>query len=154
MSRSQTKTILVFFDIQRNVHNEFFEQGTTVNQFKYLEILKRLRETARQKRSHLWITEGWILFHDNSPVHAALSVREFFSEQIDCHSWSFSLLAWPRSFDSFQSWKLHWSEVRRHCCYSKSRKQHSEEYSKRGFQQWKHRMTKCVSENWKYFENC
>ena len=56
------------------------EHGSTINQFKYLEIQKRLREAVRRKPLHLR-AGGWILHHDNAPTHAALSVREFLANK-------------------------------------------------------------------------
>lgn len=44
---NQDNAGLFFFDIRGVVHNEFVEENSTVNQFKYLEILKRLREAVR-----------------------------------------------------------------------------------------------------------
>ena len=51
--------------------------GQTVNQVHYLEVLKRLREKFRRKRSELFANNSWILHHDNAPAHTTLSVREF-----------------------------------------------------------------------------
>jgi len=59
------------------VHYEFVPTGQTVNQFYYLEVLKRLREKVRRKRPKLFTNNSWILHHDNATAHAALSVREF-----------------------------------------------------------------------------
>ena len=49
----------------------------TVNQVYYLEILKRLHVKVRWKRPELFANNSWILHHDNSPAHTAVSVREF-----------------------------------------------------------------------------
>jgi len=77
VSRSQVKTMLMcFFDHKGTVHYEFIAQGQTVNQQCYLEVLTRLRESARRKRPGLW-PDKWILHHDNAPAHDALRVREF-----------------------------------------------------------------------------
>jgi len=53
------------------------DKNWTVNQVYCLEVLKRLREKARQKRPELFASNSWILHHDNSPAHTALSVKEF-----------------------------------------------------------------------------
>jgi hypothetical protein len=65
-----------FFYHKGIVHFEFLEQGRTVNQHSYLEILARLRVAVRRRRPELW-PNAWILHHDNAPDHVALAVREF-----------------------------------------------------------------------------
>jgi histone-lysine N-methyltransferase SETMAR len=64
------------------VHFEFLEQGRTVNQHCYLEILARLREAVRQRRPGLQ-PDTWILIldHDDAPAHDALAVREFLAKK-------------------------------------------------------------------------
>jgi histone-lysine N-methyltransferase SETMAR len=67
----------VFFDIRGIVHREFVPQGQTVNKKFYCEVLRRLRENIRRKRSDPWRAKNWILHDDNAPCHRALIVREF-----------------------------------------------------------------------------
>lgn len=43
------------------VHHEFLPQGRTVNKEYYLEVMRRLREAIRQKRTELWKKQSWIL---------------------------------------------------------------------------------------------
>jgi hypothetical protein len=62
------------------VHFEFLEQGLTVNQHCYLEILARLREAVRRRRSELW-PDSWILHHDSDLAHEALAVRKFLAKK-------------------------------------------------------------------------
>jgi histone-lysine N-methyltransferase SETMAR len=82
MSRSSTKTMLfVFFDIRGIVHREFVPQCQTVNKKFYCEVLRRLRENIRRKRSDLWRAKNWILHDDNAPCHRALLVREFLAKR-------------------------------------------------------------------------
>jgi len=64
-------------DIRGIVHYESVPTGQTVNQIYYLEVLKRLREKVRRKRSELFANNSWILHQDNAPAHTAMSVREF-----------------------------------------------------------------------------
>jgi hypothetical protein len=53
--KQQMKTVIViFFDIKGTVHFEFFEQGQTVSQAYYMELLKRLHETVRRKTPEVW----------------------------------------------------------------------------------------------------
>jgi hypothetical protein len=59
MSQAQVKTTLIcIFDHKGIVHFEFLEQGQTVNQHCYLEILARLHETVRWRRPELWPVVG------------------------------------------------------------------------------------------------
>jgi hypothetical protein len=46
-SRSATKSMLVFFDIQGIVHHEFVPEGQTVNAKFYCNVLCHLREKIR-----------------------------------------------------------------------------------------------------------
>jgi histone-lysine N-methyltransferase SETMAR len=62
------------------VHFEFLEQGRTLNQHCYLEILARLREAVRRRGPELW-PDAWILHHDNAPANDALAVREFLANK-------------------------------------------------------------------------
>ncbi|GBM12661.1 hypothetical protein AVEN_46148-1 [Araneus ventricosus] len=48
--------------------------GQTINKELYLEILKRLRDAIRRKRSEKWEINDWFLLHDNAPPHRALIV--------------------------------------------------------------------------------
>jgi hypothetical protein len=68
--------LICFFYHKGIIHFEFLEQGQTVNQHCYLEILARLREAVCQRRPELW-PDAWILHHDNAPGHDALAVWEF-----------------------------------------------------------------------------
>ena len=65
-----------FFYIRGIVHYEFVPTGQTVIQAYYLEVLKRLRENVRWKRSEIFANNSWILHHDNALTHTALPVRE------------------------------------------------------------------------------
>jgi histone-lysine N-methyltransferase SETMAR len=81
MSPSKFKAMLiVFFDIQGIVMAEWVPSGQTVNQYYYIEVLKKLRERVRKKRPDLW-RDGWILHQDNAPAHNALSVKQFLAEK-------------------------------------------------------------------------
>jgi len=75
MSRSNMKAMLVFFDWQGIIHDEFVPRGQTVNKEFYVTVLKRLRESVRRKRSQLWTNQSWVLHHDNAPAHSSFIVR-------------------------------------------------------------------------------
>jgi hypothetical protein len=51
---------------------------STFIQAYYVQILKRLRETMRRKRSELWPND-WIL--NNTPAHKTLSVKQFLAQK-------------------------------------------------------------------------
>ena len=52
--RSKIKVLhTVFFDASGVVHHEYLPEGSTVNQTYYIEVLKRLRDAIRRKRSEL-----------------------------------------------------------------------------------------------------
>jgi hypothetical protein len=72
--------LICFFDHKDIVHFEFLEQGRTVNQHCYLEILARLHEAVPQRRPEL-LPDAWILHHDNAPAHDVLAVREFLAKK-------------------------------------------------------------------------
>jgi transposase len=72
--------LICFFDVNGIVHKEFVPAGQTVNQYFYLDVLKRLRDSVRHKRPELWRSGDWLLHHDNAPAHTALSVREFLAK--------------------------------------------------------------------------
>ena len=46
--------LTIFLDCNDVVHHEFLPEGRTVNKEYYLEVMRRLRETIRQKRTELW----------------------------------------------------------------------------------------------------
>ena len=76
--RSYVKVLLtVFFDCNGVVHHEFLKQGRTLNKEYYLEVMSRLRQAIRQKRTKLWKNQSWIFHHDNAPAHTSTLVREF-----------------------------------------------------------------------------
>jgi AraC-like DNA-binding protein len=79
--RSNVRTMLIaFFDTEGLVHHEFLRQRQTMNQTVYITILQRLRDAVRRKRPHEWSSGIWLLHHDNTPCHAALSAREFLAK--------------------------------------------------------------------------
>jgi hypothetical protein len=114
---------------------EFLEQGRTVNQHCYSEMLARLRETVRQRRPELW-PDAWILHHDNVLAHDALDVWEFLAKKIDNEIGPFTifarfspmlLLAIPETEDRFEG-----PQIFRHCRYSGTCDDHPAEHSRRG----------------------
>ncbi|UYV73461.1 CLCN3 [Cordylochernes scorpioides] len=55
LCKSKNKVLLVtFFDIKGIVHYEYLENGQTINKESYLNIMRRVRESIRLKRSEMW----------------------------------------------------------------------------------------------------
>jgi histone-lysine N-methyltransferase SETMAR len=48
-----------------------------VNEEMYIDILRRLRDAVRRKRSEKWRNNNWYLFHDNAPAHRSVLVKDF-----------------------------------------------------------------------------
>jgi hypothetical protein len=59
------KLFIIFSNVKGTGHFEFIQQGQTVNQAYYVEILKQLHETVYRKRSELQPND-WILHHDTA----------------------------------------------------------------------------------------
>ena len=69
--------LTVFFDCNGVFNHEFLPQDHTVNKEYYLEVMRRLREVIRQKRTELWKNQSWILHHDKPLVYTSILVHEF-----------------------------------------------------------------------------
>jgi len=81
MSWSHIKVMLVlFFDWKGIVHHEFVPRGRMVNKQLYQDVLARLREAVRRKKSELWENRTWMLHHDNAPAHASLLIRNYLAK--------------------------------------------------------------------------
>jgi len=71
--------LICFFDSEGIDHTEFVPQGHTVKQFYYREILERLRKRAVRVQQS--IADNWMLHHDITPCHTAISVIEFLAKK-------------------------------------------------------------------------
>jgi hypothetical protein len=60
---------------------EFIPEGATVNKHRYKEILCRLRDSIRRKRSKLWCRKNWLLLYKNAPAHRSVLVQEELAKQ-------------------------------------------------------------------------
>ena len=47
--------LLAFFDSEGTVHHKYAPDRQTINKEFYLEVLRRLRESVRQKRPEKWL---------------------------------------------------------------------------------------------------
>jgi hypothetical protein len=143
----------------KTVHFEFLEQGRTVNQHCYLEILARLRETVRRRRPELW-PDAWILHHDNALAHDVLAVREFLAEKsimkldhspyspdlAPCDFWIFPKLKPALKSHRFSDI----ADIQGHA--TTILQTIPEEEFQKYFEQCKHRLTKCIGAQGDYFE--
>jgi hypothetical protein len=114
---------------------EFLEQGQTVNQHCYLEILARLCKAVHRRRPELW-PDAWNLHHDNTLAHDTLAVQEFLAKKIDSEIGPSTiltrfgpmrLLAIPKTEDRFKG-----PQIFRHCRHSGTCDNHPAEHSRRG----------------------
>jgi transposase len=71
--------LVKFFDDEGIVHREFVPTGTSVTAAFYMEVLTRLRESARRKRPQKWKND-WALHHDNAPSHTTMAVQLFLAK--------------------------------------------------------------------------
>ena len=73
--------LITFFDVRGIVHSEFLQQGQTINQQVYKEILRLLLRSLCEKRRELRQDKSRLLHHHNAPAHNALSIRQFLAEK-------------------------------------------------------------------------
>jgi hypothetical protein len=141
------------------VHFEILQQGQTVNQHCYLEILAMLREAVRRRRPELW-PDAWILHHDNALARDALAVREFLAKKsimkLDHPPYSPDLA--PCDFWLFPKLKTalkchRYSDIADIQGHATTILQSipQEEFQK-CFEQCKHRLTKCIGAQGDYLE--
>jgi hypothetical protein len=141
------------------VHFEFLEQGKTVNQHCYLEILTGLREAVLQRRPELW-PDAWILHHENALAHDALAVLECLAKKsvmkLDHPPYSPDLAACDyRLFPKLKiALKGHRfsdiADIRGHV--TTILQSILEKEFQKCFEQCKHRLTKCIGVQGEYFE--
>ena len=114
-----------FFDERGVVHREFLPPGSTVNSDFYCDVLRRLRENVRRRRSVLWRSRSWLLHHDNAPAHTSLKTSQFLSSNgmtvVPLPHPPYSLDFAPCDFTMFPKMKLKlkgrrfksWEEIQR-----------------------------------------
>ena len=154
MSRSRVKTmIIVFFDSRGIVHKEFVPPGQTVNHAFYKDVLERLRKRVQRVRTD--IADDWVLHHDNTPAHTALSIREFLAKSIPVlpHPPYSPDLA-PCDFCLFPKLKLKLKGRHFGTMENTTNELHTltENYFRYCYDQWKERWSHCVTSQGSYFE--
>jgi len=73
-------TLIVFFDIDGLVHHEYVSRGQMVNKEFYKTVLQCLRDAVCRHCPEKWHAGNWILHHDNSPAHRAVTTNEFLAK--------------------------------------------------------------------------
>jgi hypothetical protein len=74
--KTSIETMLIaFFDIDGLVHHEFVLTGQTVNKEFYKTVLQRLRDAVCRHCPEKWRSGNWILHHDNTPAHRAVTTN-------------------------------------------------------------------------------
>ena len=72
--------LICFFDQEGIVHREFVPPGMTVNADFYRDVLRRLRENVRCKRSQKWQNQNLFIHHDNALAHRSFNVSQFLAK--------------------------------------------------------------------------
>jgi hypothetical protein len=131
-----------------------------VNQYYYLEVLKRLRKQVRRKCPELWRNQDWLLHHENAQAHTALSVQRFLvaknmavvphlSYLPDLAPCDFFLF--PRMKSKLKGRRLQdVTEIQEQSL--KVLQAIPKSQFQRCFQQWQKRWTRCINSEGKYFE--
>ena len=160
-SRSSVKVMLtVFFDCRGVVHHEYAPRNQTINKEYYREVLRRLREAVRRKRSDLWQAGTWLLHHDNAPAHSSQLVQTFLAkhnvpvvrqapyspDMAPCDFWLFPKLKMPLKGTRFESREDIMTNAT--AALMAIRK----DDFKKCFQQWHDRWEKCIRTHGDYFE--
>jgi hypothetical protein len=79
--RSKVKVMLtVFFDHEGVVHHDYAPESQTVIKAYYVEVLHRLRDALRRKRTASWKQNDWQLYHDNAHAHSCHLVQNFLAK--------------------------------------------------------------------------
>jgi len=72
--------LLAFFDSEGIVHHDYASDGQTINKEFYVEVVRRLCESARRKRPEKWRDVDLILHHDNASAHTSHLVQQFLTK--------------------------------------------------------------------------
>ena len=161
MSRSKIKVLLiVFFYWKGMVHHEFVPRGQMVNKQLYREVLARLRDAVRRKRSELWENPAWMLHHDNAPAHASLLIHSYLAKyqtSVVPHP-PYSPDLDPPDFFLFPKLKITLKGRRFQTTEEiqeialRELRAITESAFQEAFQQWKKRWERCIASREDYFE--
>jgi len=102
MSKSKFKAmVIIFFDIQGVIYNDWVPEGQTVNQVYYKNVLTTLRERVRRRRPDTWKNASRILHHDNAPSTQRAICEEVFGEKQHSSDGTSTLLSGPSTVRLF-----------------------------------------------------
>jgi transposase len=148
-----------FLYIQGTVITEWVPSGQTANEQYYIEVLRKLLERLRRKRTELW-RNRWILHQDNAPANNALSAKRFVANKnitgLEHPPYSPDLA--PCDFFLFPKIKSVLKEtyfVSIEHVKTKTAEIHNsltEHDLKNCFEHWQHCMQLCVNSEGNYFE--
>ena len=75
-------TVLYITNFSQKIRQliEIYKKLIKIYKKYYLGVMRRLRETVRQRGKDLWTNNSWILHHDNAPSDSAIIIREFLTK--------------------------------------------------------------------------
>jgi hypothetical protein len=76
--------LIIFVDIKRIVHTEFFLARQTVNSASYSLFYGDCVKMWEDFLPELWRQKNWLLHHDNAQSHTLFLTTEFFYQKKDC----------------------------------------------------------------------
>jgi len=73
--------LIVFFDTEGVILQEFVPEGQKVNAEFYVGVLDRLLKRIQRVRTAKFQSSEWFLLHDNTPSHNAAIVKKFLANR-------------------------------------------------------------------------
>ena len=73
--------LIIFFDSEGVVHNEFVPEGKAVNTEFYKEVMDRFLKHIQQVHPAVFCSWDFFLLHDNAPTHKTASVCQFLTQK-------------------------------------------------------------------------
>jgi hypothetical protein len=70
--------LIILFDIEEIVHEEFVPAGRTIYSAYYCDVLRQLRENVQRYCPKLKRQNNWLLHHNDEPSHTSFFTAEFF----------------------------------------------------------------------------
>ena len=74
-------TLIIFFDSQGVLHNEFVPEGKTVNAEFYKRVMDRFLKCIQRVRPVAFCSRDFFLLHDNAHAYKTASVCQFFTSK-------------------------------------------------------------------------